>query len=77
MLVLYYSLISIFKERELCCPNSSLCSQFIYCVTFFIQFKKSGKEPKAGAELVCGNTTYKTKVGYKSEKQCGLFEISP
>lgn len=27
-----------------------------------LPFKKSGKEPKAGAELVFGNTTYKTKV---------------
>ncbi|CAJ1051129.1 extended synaptotagmin-1 isoform X2 [Xyrichtys novacula] len=27
-----------------------------------LPFKKSGKEPKAGAELVLGNTTYKTKV---------------
>lgn len=34
--------------------------------TFFVQLKKSGKEPKAGAELVCGNTTYKTKVWYNS-----------
>lgn len=33
------------------------------CYLFFcVQFKKSGKEPKAGAELVFGNTTYKTKV---------------
>lgn len=29
---------------------------------FFVQFKKSGKEPKAAAELVMGNTAYKTKV---------------
>lgn len=35
-------------------------------LTFFVQLKKSGKEPKAGAELVCGNTTYKTKVFYNS-----------
>ncbi|XP_061904308.1 extended synaptotagmin-1 [Entelurus aequoreus] len=27
-----------------------------------LPFKKSGKEPKAGAELVLGNTSYKTKV---------------
>ncbi|XP_074532053.1 extended synaptotagmin-1 isoform X2 [Halichoeres trimaculatus] len=27
-----------------------------------LPFKKSGKEPKAGAELVFGNTSYKTKV---------------
>ncbi|XP_077428826.1 extended synaptotagmin-1 [Vanacampus margaritifer] len=27
-----------------------------------LPFKKSGKEPKAGAELIFGNTTYKTKV---------------
>ncbi|XP_062271705.1 extended synaptotagmin-1 [Scomber scombrus] len=27
-----------------------------------LPFKKSGKEPKAGAELVFGNTTYRTKV---------------
>uniref|UniRef100_A0A8D3C600 Extended synaptotagmin-1-like n=1 Tax=Scophthalmus maximus TaxID=52904 RepID=A0A8D3C600_SCOMX len=27
-----------------------------------LPFKKSGKEPKAGAQLVFGNTTYKTKV---------------
>uniref|UniRef100_H3C487 Extended synaptotagmin 1 n=1 Tax=Tetraodon nigroviridis TaxID=99883 RepID=H3C487_TETNG len=27
-----------------------------------LPLKKSGKEPKAGAELVCGNTTYRTKV---------------
>ncbi|XP_070814793.1 extended synaptotagmin-1 [Chaetodon trifascialis] len=27
-----------------------------------LPFKKSGKEPKAGAELVLGSTTYKTKV---------------
>ncbi|XP_028261685.1 extended synaptotagmin-1-like isoform X2 [Parambassis ranga] len=27
-----------------------------------LPYKKSGKEPKAGAELVFGNTTYKTKV---------------
>lgn len=32
------------------------------CLFFCVQFKKSGKEPKAGAELVFGNTTYKTKV---------------
>lgn len=32
-------------------------------VVFFCdQFKKSGKEPKAGAELVFGKTTCKTKV---------------
>lgn len=31
-------------------------------LSLFVQFKKSGKEPKAGAELVFGNTTYKTKV---------------
>ncbi|TNM89008.1 hypothetical protein fugu_005262 [Takifugu bimaculatus] len=27
-----------------------------------LPLKKSGKEPKAGAELVCGNATFKTKV---------------
>lgn len=34
----------------------------VFSLTLFFQFKKSGKEPKAGAELVYGNTTYKTKV---------------
>uniref|UniRef100_A0A8C5HHP2 Extended synaptotagmin-1-like n=1 Tax=Gouania willdenowi TaxID=441366 RepID=A0A8C5HHP2_GOUWI len=31
-----------------------------------LPFKKSGKEPKAGAELVLNNTTYKTKVCERS-----------
>uniref|UniRef100_A0A3Q3EBH0 Extended synaptotagmin-1-like n=1 Tax=Hippocampus comes TaxID=109280 RepID=A0A3Q3EBH0_HIPCM len=43
------------KVRTSCCAHA----QFVFLC---VQFKKSGKEPKAGAELVFGNTTYKTKV---------------
>lgn len=45
--------------------NLLLCSNCVkMTLTFCVQLKKSGKEPKAGAELVCGSTTYKTKVCY-------------
>lgn len=48
-----------------------LCSSFKKMILYMIkleclclpqQLKKSGKEPKAGAELVLGETSYKTKV---------------
>ncbi|KAK5872293.1 hypothetical protein PBY51_013008 [Eleginops maclovinus] len=42
-------------------PSAALL--FIYVdQAHSLPFKKSGKEPKAGVELVFGNTTYKTKV---------------
>ncbi|XP_038551560.1 extended synaptotagmin-1 [Micropterus salmoides] len=42
-------------------PSAALL--FLYVArAHSLPFKKSGKEPKAGAELVFGNTTYKTKV---------------
>lgn len=41
--------------------NSNYSCNLIFFY-FCVQFKKSGKEPKAGAELVFGNTVYKTKV---------------
>lgn len=42
--------------------NSKYSHNVTCYLSFCVQFKKSGKEPKAGAELVFGNTTYKTKV---------------
>ncbi|XP_044078065.1 extended synaptotagmin-1 [Siniperca chuatsi] len=42
-------------------PSAALL--FVYVDrAHLLPFKKSGKEPKAGVELVFGNTTYKTKV---------------
>uniref|UniRef100_UPI0037E780EC extended synaptotagmin-1 isoform X2 n=1 Tax=Semicossyphus pulcher TaxID=241346 RepID=UPI0037E780EC len=42
---------------------SSAALLFVYMdQAHSLPFKKSGKEPKAGAELVFGNTAYKTKV---------------
>lgn len=42
--------------------DSDSSDKVLCCLFFSVQFKKSGKEPKAAAELVLGNTTYKTKV---------------
>lgn len=41
----------------------SFVKYLVPCVSVPVfQMKKSGKEPKAAAELVLGNTSYKTKV---------------
>uniref|UniRef100_A0A3B4TPR8 Extended synaptotagmin-1-like n=1 Tax=Seriola dumerili TaxID=41447 RepID=A0A3B4TPR8_SERDU len=49
------------KDDFLAVPTAALL--FVYVDrAHSLPFKKSGKEPKAGAELVFGNTTYKTKV---------------
>lgn len=55
----------IFPSRTLLLYSNHV-KMTLTCLTFFVQLKKSGKEPKAGAELVCGNTTYRTKVEYNS-----------
>ncbi|KAI3370182.1 hypothetical protein L3Q82_024968 [Scortum barcoo] len=48
-----------YKNKAL--PSAALL--FVYVDrAHSLPFKKSGKEPKAGAELIFGNTTYKTKV---------------
>lgn len=58
---------SYFLPENCCCTAIMLkWLQLSLTLTFLVQLKKSGKEPKAGAELVCGNTTYKTKVWYNS-----------
>uniref|UniRef100_A0A3P8YUK4 Extended synaptotagmin-like protein 1b n=1 Tax=Esox lucius TaxID=8010 RepID=A0A3P8YUK4_ESOLU len=44
------------------CPTLFAVSSDYPLITILSSFKKSGKEPKAGAELVLGKTTYRTKV---------------
>lgn len=39
-----------------------ICVLSLERLFLLVQLKKSGKEPKAGAELVLGETTYKTNV---------------
>lgn len=63
---------SFFKRKgkldlDLCCclnyrVNTNYSHNVLCYFSFCVQFKKSGKEPKAAAELVFGNTTYKSKV---------------
>lgn len=52
-------IVALITEGEYMHTHIILC---VVCLFFLFQFKKSGKEPKAAAELVLGNTTYKTKV---------------
>ncbi|XP_077583069.1 extended synaptotagmin-1-like [Stigmatopora nigra] len=57
--VMHLQSLQRFKNKEV----SSAAMLFVYLErAFTLPFKKSGKEPKAAAELVCGNTSYKTKV---------------
>ncbi|XP_040889908.1 extended synaptotagmin-1 isoform X2 [Toxotes jaculatrix] len=52
---------SLQSYRNKAVPSAALL--FVYLDrAHSLPFKKSGKEPKAGAELVFGNTTYKTKM---------------
>uniref|UniRef100_A0A3B4Z4H5 Extended synaptotagmin-1-like n=1 Tax=Stegastes partitus TaxID=144197 RepID=A0A3B4Z4H5_9TELE len=54
-------LLSLQSYQNKAVPSAALL--FVYMDrAHSLPFKKSGKEPKAGAELVFGNTTYKTKV---------------
>ena len=69
------ALLFVHVERAHSLPVSHLEFIFVLCSSYnsnssynktaslFLQkLKKSGKEPKAGAELVLGETSYKTKV---------------
>ncbi|MEQ2262801.1 hypothetical protein XENORESO_021694, partial [Xenotaenia resolanae] len=52
---------SLQSYRNKAVPSAALL--FVYMDrAHLLPFKKSGKEPKAGAELVFGNTTHRTKV---------------
>ncbi|XP_030585516.1 extended synaptotagmin-1-like [Archocentrus centrarchus] len=54
-------LLSLQSYQNKAVPTAALL--FVYVDrAHSLPFKKSGKEPKAGAELVFGNTSYKTKV---------------
>ncbi|XP_022073535.2 extended synaptotagmin-1 [Acanthochromis polyacanthus] len=54
-------LLSLQSYQNKAVPSAALL--FVYVDrAHLLPFKKSGKEPKAGAELVFGDTTYKTKV---------------
>lgn len=53
---------NVFKEHVFYTIFLRVNANLSRSVSFFDQFKKSGKEPKAGAELVFGGTTYRTKV---------------
>jgi len=50
------------------------CRLFFMCYYVCLQLKKSGKEPKAAAELVVGETTHRTRV--RNRKLCFLWPRS-
>ncbi|XP_023810940.1 extended synaptotagmin-1 isoform X2 [Oryzias latipes] len=56
---------SLQSYRNKAVPSAALLFVFMDRARM-LPFKKSGKEPKAGAELLLGNTTYKTKVCERS-----------
>lgn len=58
----FYCVITELKRHILNEAENKLVIWFYVSISLLIQFKKSGKEPKAGAELVFGNTTHRTKV---------------
>ncbi|CAN9512254.1 unnamed protein product [Ophioblennius macclurei] len=63
--VMQLSALQAYKNKAV--PSAALL--FLYLDrAHSLPFKKSGKEPKAAAELVFGNTTYKTKVCDRSRE---------
>ena len=46
-----------------------VCFECLFIVACF-QLKKSGKEPKVGAELVVGGTSHKTTVRQTTHSMC-------